>query len=86
MYIVHNIYNQDPYPMRHIGVGYSTYASSRYGFHGVPWTMKHSGSCEVTYSPKSMADTEHCSDKANGACNDIQISQRNAYRWDISIL
>ncbi|KAM0893069.1 hypothetical protein ACQ4PT_025332 [Festuca glaucescens] len=41
------------------------------GRYGVPWTMKHSGTCEVTDSPNSMADTERCSDRANGACNDI---------------
>ena len=41
------------------------------GRYGVPWTMKHSHTCEVTDSPKYMADTDRCSDRADGACNDI---------------
>lgn len=41
------------------------------GRHGVPWTLKHSCTSEITDSSKSVTDTDWSFDRANGACNDI---------------
>ncbi|CAM0952196.1 unnamed protein product [Alopecurus aequalis] len=41
------------------------------GRYGVPWTMKHNSTCEVTDSTESMAGTDRHSDRADGACNAI---------------
>lgn len=41
------------------------------GRYGVPWTMKHSRTCDITDSHTSMVDTDQSFNRADGACNDI---------------